>query len=102
MKRKELLFECFTALTVEREKLNRFVFQEMMSKKLSNQTDFEIRVHNNKVARKRLADIDVAIKRIEDDEFGICIECEEEIPVERLIVFPYAKRCISCQTRHEK
>ena len=44
----------------------------------------------------RLVAIDRALKRIEEDEFGWCEECGEEIPVGRLRLDPTAARCVGC------
>ncbi len=40
--------------------------------------------------------IDAALKRIDKDEFGLCIKCEEEINPRRLEVDPTAPLCIDC------
>jgi DnaK suppressor protein len=40
--------------------------------------------------------IDAALKRIDKDEFGFCIKCEEEIDPKRLEVDPAAPLCIDC------
>lgn len=50
-------------------------------------------------ARRRKSDIariDAALKRIEEDEFGWCLTCGEEIVVKRLEIDPMATQCISC------
>ena len=49
-------------------------------------------------ARVRFAGLEYASKRIDDPEFGICIECGEEIPFARLLAMPEAARCIDCAT----
>jgi DnaK suppressor protein len=33
----------------------------------------------------------------EPDAFGLCIECEEEIPAKRLELMPYVDLCVDCQ-----
>ena len=43
-----------------------------------------------------------ALKKIEDGSYGICEECEEEIPIKRLKAIPDARYCISCQAEIEK
>jgi RNA polymerase-binding protein DksA len=56
-------------------------------------------------AQRRLdvvRDIDAALERIESGEYGICIDCGIDIDFERLAAFPTAKRCVDCQSRHEK
>ena len=49
-----------------------------------------------------LADIDAALKRIEDGTYGICTRRGEEIPVERLAARPWATLCIDCQRERER
>ena len=44
----------------------------------------------------RLKAIAAALKRIEDDEFGWCEECGEQIPDGRLNLDPCAQRCVAC------
>jgi RNA polymerase-binding protein DksA len=39
--------------------------------------------------------------RLDADDFGICIDCEAEIPVARLIASPIATRCVTCQSLFE-
>lgn len=40
--------------------------------------------------------IDAALVRIEEGEFGYCLDCGEEIPPLRLRLDPTIPRCISC------
>lgn len=47
-------------------------------------------------ARSRLAGLEYAMKRIDDAEFGYCIDCGEEIAFARLLAMPEASRCIDC------
>lgn len=42
-----------------------------------------------------------ALDRIAAGTYGLCIECGEEIDVERLRAEPAAARCIDCQLRQE-
>jgi len=44
-----------------------------------------------------LAQIETALARIETGDFGICEECGQSIPAERLKVLPYAVTCIDCK-----
>lgn len=47
-------------------------------------------------------DIEVALARIKAGEYGVCIDCGEDIAFERLQAYPTAKRCIRCQEQREK
>jgi len=42
------------------------------------------------------ARVEVAILRIDEDEYGYCISCGEEIAAKRLAVDPTIPTCISC------
>lgn len=50
----------------------------------------------------RLQQIDNALERINQNTYGICIKCGQEIPQERLEVLPYALMCISCASAEER
>jgi len=51
--------------------------------------------------RFKLKAIEEALRKIDDGDYGICEDCEEDIPVGRLNVMPFALRCIECQEKHE-
>ena len=44
-----------------------------------------------------LAEIDAALKRIEEGTYGVCTNCGKEIPEDRLEALPWATLCIDCQ-----
>ncbi len=46
--------------------------------------------------------IDEALSRIEKNEYGQCVDCQEPIAEKRLEHFPYAARCIVCQEVFEE
>lgn len=45
---------------------------------------------------RRLISVDQALKRLEKQTYGICVDCDEDINVRRLEVDPTAIRCIKC------
>jgi DnaK suppressor protein len=49
----------------------------------------------------RLLDVNKAIEAIRDDNYGLCKNCNEPIPLERLEANPAARRCIKCRTIKE-
>ena len=51
---------------------------------------------------KQLTLIDQALVRIEDDEYGICQNCQEEVNPKRLAAIPWARYCLDCQAMLEK
>lgn len=44
----------------------------------------------------RLTRIDAALERLEQDEFGYCEDCGEDIPPARLDLDPTVMLCVSC------
>ena len=49
-----------------------------------------------------LAQIDAAILRLREGNYGTCEECEEEIASARLKALPFATLCIRCQEDFEQ
>jgi DnaK suppressor protein len=49
-----------------------------------------------------LRQIDAAIKRIDDDEYGYCLQCDEPINPKRLEFDPTVTLCIECASRAEE
>ncbi len=47
-------------------------------------------------ARSRRAGLEYSLKRIDDPEFGYCVECGEEIPLQRLLAMPETSHCVAC------
>lgn len=48
-----------------------------------------------------LGQIEDALERIEDGEYGQCEECGARIPKTRLNALPYATMCVKCASRLE-
>ena len=57
---------------------------------LDREIDFTLGENSEQV----LAEIDAALKRIEDGTYGMCVRCGMEIRVERLEAYPWASLCI--------
>jgi DnaK suppressor protein len=47
-------------------------------------------------------DIADAFRKLENNSYGICEECGNEISIKRLEVNPLARYCIECKTRREE
>lgn len=47
-------------------------------------------------SRQKLTLLHKAQGRIDDEEFGICVECGEPIPVGRIMIMPQANLCVHC------
>ena len=44
-----------------------------------------------------LREVKAALRRVRDDSFGTCIQCDEVISLKRLEAVPWAQCCIQCQ-----
>ena len=51
--------------------------------------------------RRELSRIAVALAQIKAETYGICVDCDREIPLARLQAYPFADRCIRCATAAE-
>jgi RNA polymerase-binding protein DksA len=45
--------------------------------------------------------VDAALRRIGNDEHGICVDCGKEIQILRLKAIPWASRCVKCARKHQ-
>ncbi len=52
--------------------------------------------------RTILQQINEALDRIEENEFGLCANCQDEVQQKRLEAVPWARHCIACQEKHEQ
>ena len=44
-------------------------------------------------ARREVMQIDAALRRMDEGQYGECIDCAQEIPIERLRALPFTLRC---------
>lgn len=75
---------------------------------LSDQTDIateesdrDMVLRLNEHDRRKAALLQRALRRVEDGEYGICMECGEDINERRLFANPTATHCIDCMTELE-
>jgi DnaK suppressor protein len=61
---------------------------------------FDIRLRERE--QKLLKKIDEALDRISKNSYGICEECRNDIPYERLKARPVTTLCIECKTLQEE
>jgi DnaK suppressor protein len=50
---------------------------------------------------KLLEKILLALEKIDNGSYGICVSCSHEIPLERLEAKPSVSLCLDCQKKHE-
>ena len=47
-------------------------------------------------AKNKLNNLKVALGKIDDPDFGICIRCKQIIPMGRILLMPQAITCVNC------
>ena len=72
----------------------------METVQLASEREFAIRALEFET--KCLAQVDAALERIEDGEFGVCLDCEEPISAKRLAAVPWATYCLRCQELEDR
>ncbi len=55
----------------------------------------------NQRRQLELQKIGVALKRIDSEDYGYCLECDEELAEPRLKLDPAAPLCINCASKKE-
>jgi DnaK suppressor protein len=50
---------------------------------------------------RELDEVETALRRVADQSYGACMDCDEAIPRARLEASPAAVRCVPCQQRIE-
>src|SRR5262252_10714025 len=73
-----------------------------LSDKAANSYTKEFLFGMTNADRSILNMIEAALKRIHNEEYGVCANCQEEMQQKRLEAVPWAKHCISCQEKAEK
>jgi DnaK suppressor protein len=54
-------------------------------------------LNRNTIDMKLLREIAGALHRVEQEIYGVCMECEEPISSKRLDAVPWARYCVQCQ-----
>jgi len=70
--------------------LGRLTRQEMIQEQQVNE-------HALNEAIIRLNKLTYASKKVNKEDYGVCVECEEDILFERLILVPESSHCVSCK-----
>ncbi len=74
---------------------------DLATDEISRELDARISMRQS----KQIKEIEEALERIKHGDYGICEDCGENIPEQRLRLFPAARLCVRCQEeadRYEK
>jgi len=61
--------------------------------------EFNLMLSNRE--KEKVEQLDAAIERIDEGSYGICEDCEENIPMGRLKALPFTTLCVKCKSRRE-
>lgn len=67
----------------------------------SQLTQQDVDVTIQRRCRNRLNELEVALNRLQNDSYGVCDECGDDISVARLKANPSARLCVVCQSEVE-
>ena len=65
--------------------------------RIQHATEREMAIGNLERDSNRLREVRAALRRMDTNAFGICLDCEEEIGPKRLAAVPWTPLCIACQ-----
>lgn len=68
----------------------------------SSERDRELGLLLGDREREKIHNIDEALLRIDEGDYGICEECDEDIPFGRLKAMPFTRHCVKCKSDLEK
>jgi len=52
-----------------------------------------------RTAEAKLNKLEMALDKVDDPKFGICIRCGQQIPEGRLLIMPESIKCVNCAQR---
>src|SRR5215469_1786206 len=73
-----------------------------LTDRASTETDRSIELRTRDRERKLIQKIDEALRRLEDQSYGYCVETAEPIGIKRLEARPIATLSLEAQERHER
>ena len=47
-------------------------------------------------AVEKLEKLNLALTKVDDDDFGLCMRCHKPIPLGRILIMPQARSCVAC------
>jgi DnaK suppressor protein len=94
-------------LVAERDSLNAKLLEtdlQMDDAETPDPVDLAVRNYSKNVAitvtendSRQLQMVNEALARIDNKEYGLCLNCEEKITQKRLEAIPWARYCLKCQ-----
>ena len=79
------------------EQLTQQVLFDVLDARPETPADREVFEAIQRGATVALGEIEAARARMADGSYGRCVDCADQLSLERLEVLPHAARCVSCQ-----
>lgn len=70
---------------------------DVASEVFERSKDFSLREN----ARLTMAAVNEALDRLSNGQYGGCVSCGAQIPLERLLAVPYTDKCVECKKKDE-
>ena len=67
----------------------------------AHEADREVDLARSDATLLALREVDAALRRLQEPDFGLCADCGAAIAFERLRLSPQVTRCIECQSASE-
>ena len=98
--KKQLLNEIKDSASFERDDLKSEVGDSYDHATSERERELNLLMMNRE--REKIKDIDEALSRIDEGTYGVCAECDEEIPLPRLEALPFTELCVACKSELEE
>lgn len=72
-----------------------------LAEQASDEQELDLMAERLTASSETLADIDDAIRRLDEGQFNVCEECGGEIGVRRLGIRPWSRLCVDCKRKNE-
>lgn len=89
LKREIAAFELITKPISPDNAIGRLTRMEAINSKSINDATLN-------ASKATLSKLEAVLPKIDDPDFGFCIECEEPIPFARLMIVPETDFCVAC------
>jgi DnaK suppressor protein len=98
-RRREML-EQVAHLEFERDELGQHFIESIDSAQKENLTQLIYKLDER--GKEEIAEIELALSKIDSDRYGICEICDKPIPIKRLKVLPATRLCRKCAHKYEE
>lgn len=68
---------------------------------VQSRQDLDLTVHAIDSTWKTRKAVETAMELLETGEYGVCLDCGEDINPKRLEAIPWTTLCVSCQEEHD-